>query len=179
MLSIRYNFTILLVLLLTAFSGAGYAASITIDNAPTGNSEYTITARDMPEVAGIQLSISYDMATLATPVIQYGSFSSDVLKSVGFPAPGSIIIVFVSSGSVKVPDVVAKIAFTKLGNLPAPQPRLTVNATEITTLSPLAVKTTEDTTQLAVDPLLSTDKAAADQNLLNLPKTNSSTQPKN
>ncbi len=111
MRNLRYILTLLLLAVLVAASDYGEAATpVTI--ALTGPSTYSITATDLPESSGMELSISYDVSTLESPQVKSGTLTASAMMDQNISTPGQIRIVFISSGAIKGTGELARISFT-------------------------------------------------------------------
>ena len=117
---LRFIVSILLLLGLVVVSDFGEAATITI--VPAGAATYSITATDLQESAGIELSIVYDKDALENPTVKYGTMTAGALPASNISVPGSVRIVFITTGVIKGSGELASIAFTSKGKPQAWQP---------------------------------------------------------
>ncbi len=117
----RLRFIVSILLLgLVVVSDFGEAATITI--VPAGAASYSITATDLQESAGIELSIVYDKDALENPTVKYGAMTAGALPASNISVPGSVRIVFITTGVIKGSGELASIAFTSKGKPQAWQP---------------------------------------------------------
>lgn len=109
--NLRYVLTLVVLTVLVAASDYGEAATpVTI--ALTGPSTYSITATDLPESSGMELSISYDVSTLENPQVKSGALTSSAMMDQNVSTSGLVRIVFISSGAIKGSGELARILFT-------------------------------------------------------------------
>lgn len=131
--------SILLLLGLVAVSDFGEAATIAI--VPVGAATYSITATDLQESAGIELSIVYDKDALENPTVKYGQMTAGALPAQNVTVPGSIRIVFITTGVIKGSGELASIVFISKGKPQAWQPNFSPPpAVYAANGSPLAVQ---------------------------------------
>lgn len=151
MRKLRFNLTLLLLSVLVAVSGYAEAAIINISAkaSPTGAAAYSITATDLPESAGIELSITYDDATLEAPQVKSGDLAAGAIMDANVSASRAVRIVFITAGVIKGSGELASVTFTRKGNAPVPQPKLSSSVYAATG------------TQLAVQSTAGSDSSAA------------------
>ena len=142
--------TILLLVVLVVASDYGEAATpITITT--TGPAKYSIVATDLPDAAGMDLSISYAKDFLKEPVVTSGALLP--AGAVMFPntaTPGQIRIGIITGGSIKGTGALVTISFTKTAD-PAPQPILATPSVYSASGSQLAVQAVAETTKTSSD----------------------------
>ncbi|MFA7404640.1 MAG: cohesin domain-containing protein [Pelobacteraceae bacterium] len=144
MCNLRFITTLLLAVLVAAYD---YGEAATIFNiAPSGAASYSITAIDLPDASGVDLTITYDTATLEAPKVTAGVLTSSAMVASNTDVPGLVRIAFITGGVIKGTGQLASISFVKKGNVPAPQPTLSSSA-YTATLAPLAVQSTSGTPQ--------------------------------
>lgn len=97
------------------------ATSITIST--TGPGTYSISATDLPDASGMDLSITYNKAFLKDPVVTAGALTANAMMVPNIATPGFIRIGIITGGTIKGSGVLASISFTKIKD-PAPQPVL-------------------------------------------------------
>ena len=118
---LRFIVSILLLLGLVAVSNFGEAATITI--VPVGAATYSITATDLQESAGIELSIVYDKDALENPKVTYGAMTAGSMSNHNASVPGSVrIAIIIAPGVIKGSGELVSIAFTSKGKPQAWQP---------------------------------------------------------
>lgn len=84
---------------------------------PSGDSSYTVQGTGMDGVAGIQLDISYDTASLANPTVTQGGLVAGAMLAANTSIPGLIRIAIISTRSFAGSGQIAKISFaSKTGN---------------------------------------------------------------
>jgi hypothetical protein len=123
-LSLHTIQALLLLTVLFVSSGVGEAASV-ITIAPSGTAAYSITASDLPESAGIDLTVRYDAAALGTPRVKSGPLAAGAMMEANGSAPGIIRIIFITAGTIKGTGELASVTFTPQGTVPASPPKLT------------------------------------------------------
>lgn len=115
----RAKFTLLLLscaLLLGGYSMASAAANLTIS--PSGNGVFTIQGSGLEGVAGIQLTVSYDTATLANPRAVQGSLiPGNFMTLFNTSVPGSVTMATITPDPKGVSGTgpIATITFDLLG----------------------------------------------------------------
>jgi hypothetical protein len=124
---LRLIVSILLLLGLVAVSDFGEAATITI--VPVGTATYSIAATDLQDAAGIELSIMYDKDALEIPIVKYGAMTAGALPAQNVTVPGSVRIVFITTGVIKGSGELASITFISKGKTPAWQPKFSLPPT--------------------------------------------------
>jgi len=71
------------------------AASITVS--PSGSGDFSVLGEGMNGVAGIEINLGYDSASLATPSVTQGSLVSGALLTANTSIPGTIRIAIIKS----------------------------------------------------------------------------------
>ncbi len=151
MRKLRVILTMLLAVLAAASDyGEAAAASITIES--TGIAAYSIKATDLQESAGMDLSISYDAATLKDPKLVSGALIPNSLMESNTATPGVIRVGIATGGVIKGTGELVSISFTKVGNTPAPKPTVS-SSVYSTTFSQLAVQSINQTQQPEKDKI--------------------------
>jgi hypothetical protein len=114
---------LLMITIVVASEYCEAATPITISTVSPG--VYSISAADLPDSSGIDLSLTYNSAFLKDPVVSAGSLtpSSSVMMVPNTATPGFIRIAIITGYSIKGTGVLAKISFTKIADSP-PQPVL-------------------------------------------------------
>lgn len=90
-------------------SSALAAANVSVS--PTGDSSYTVQGSNMDGVAGIQLDISYDAASLAGPTVTQGGVVTGAMLVSNTKLPGLIKIAIISSRAFSGSGQIAAISF--------------------------------------------------------------------
>lgn len=101
-------------------------AAAPISLVPSGDSSYVIYGSGLEGVAGIQLDVSYDSASLSSPVVQQGSLVSGAMFVSNKTRPGSIKIAIISPTNFTGSGPIATISFTSNGGS-APLPIVTTS----------------------------------------------------
>jgi hypothetical protein len=78
---------------------------------PTSNSEYVVLGDKMDGVAGIELTISYDSASLSSPTVTQGGLISGAMMATNTNTPGKIKIAVISTKSFSGNGQVATVSF--------------------------------------------------------------------
>ncbi len=103
--------------LLISFLWSTSVMAAVVSVVPSGTSSYTIQGVQMNGVAGIQLDIFYDSASLATPAVTQGTLISGAMFAANTTIPGVIKIAIVSTSAFSGSGQIAAISFaTKKGN---------------------------------------------------------------
>jgi Cohesin domain len=113
----KQNFRILLisVFLMICSISAVLAASVTI--VPSGGNTFVVQGGDMNGVAGIDLNISYDASSLASPSVNQGALVSGAMFLANANNPGNIKIAIVSTKVFSGNGPIATITFgSQTGN---------------------------------------------------------------
>lgn len=145
MFNIRLILTMTLLTVLVAAPDYGEAASI-INIAPAGAAAYSITATDLQESAGIDLTVFYDAAALESPKVKSGVLTASAFMQENVATSGIVRIVFITGGAIKGTGELASVTFTSKGKASAQQPKLSSSVYAVTG-SQLAVQSTSGTPQ--------------------------------
>lgn len=149
MQNLRLTLTILLLTVLVAFSKYSEAAAPITLNVSDGTN-YSITATDLPEASGVDLTIYYDAAALKDPQVTSGALAAGALMDKNTANPGFIRIVFITGGVIKGTGGLALITFTKKGSAPAKKPTFSSNIYSVTG-SQLAAESITNVPQLSTE----------------------------
>jgi len=114
-LHLRHIFTAILILLLNASLAMG--ASLSVE--PSGIGVSIIKGNSMDGVAGIELILTYDTATLASPTVTQGSLISGAMLAANTNNPGSIRIAVISTKMFSGSGPVATVSFATYKGVPA------------------------------------------------------------
>lgn len=110
------HFALLLVILALMW-GCGHGGNEVVSKAasmsviPSGNGVYVIQGDNLDGVAGIELTISYDSATLSSPTVTQGGFISGALMVVNSSVPGTIRIAIINSKAFTGSGQIATVSF--------------------------------------------------------------------
>jgi hypothetical protein len=88
------------------------APSVTI--APAADNIYVIQGNDFSGVSGVDLTVRYDAAALASPVVVQGSFVGGALMAVNAATPGMVRLALVRVTEIKGTGAIATMTFTRL-----------------------------------------------------------------
>jgi hypothetical protein len=84
---------------------------------PSGVSSYTVQAVGMDGVAGIQLDIAYDVASLANPTVRLGGLTGGALIAANTSQPGIIKVAMITTSAFSGSGTLAEISFaTRTGS---------------------------------------------------------------
>lgn len=97
------------LLVLSCSATALAAATVTVT--PTGDKSFSVLGSGMSGVAGIQLDISYDSASLSNPTVAQGALVSGAMLAANTTLPGSIRIAIISSKPFSANGQIATITF--------------------------------------------------------------------
>jgi hypothetical protein len=86
------------------------AASVSVS--PSGDVSYTIQGSGMDGVAGIQINITYDAASLSMPTIVQGGLVAGAMLAANTSIPGSIKIAIVGTKAFSGSGAIATISFS-------------------------------------------------------------------
>ncbi|NTV49701.1 MAG: hypothetical protein HGB32_02640 [Geobacteraceae bacterium] len=96
--------------LLVMFSATfAFPASVTFSSPSAGN--YIILGSNMDGVAGIQLNVTYDAASLATPTVTQGGLVAGAMLAANTTQPGIIKIAIISTRAFSGSGQIATISF--------------------------------------------------------------------
>ncbi|MDD2897552.1 MAG: cohesin domain-containing protein [Desulfuromonadaceae bacterium] len=98
------------MLLVLSWSTSLFAAAIIIT--PSGDTSFSVQGSAMDGVAGIQLDISYDSASLATPSVTQGGLISGAMFAANTSLPGMIKIAIIRTSAFSGSGQIAAISFT-------------------------------------------------------------------
>jgi hypothetical protein len=96
-------------LLLLCTVSVALAATVTI--VPSGGNSYAVMGESMDGVAGIDLTISYDSASLSSPSVNQGALVSGAMFLANANSPGSIKIAVITTTVFKGNGQIASISF--------------------------------------------------------------------
>ncbi|GEM_PF-539028 len=102
------------VAIVTACAAACRAATVTIAHKSGG--VYEIRGSELSSVAGIDLQISYDGATLASPAVAKGSLASGALMDSNTASAGTIRMAVITTRPITGSGVIATITFRLVGS---------------------------------------------------------------
>jgi hypothetical protein len=121
---LKQRIILIVLMMFVQIAASDYSEAATpITITTTGPGAYSISAADLPDAAGVDLSITYNKAFLKDPVVTAGALTSSAMMASNIATPGFIRIAFVTGSSIKGSGVLASISFTKIAD-PAPQPIL-------------------------------------------------------
>lgn len=176
MQNLRFTLTILLLTVLVAFSKYSEAAA-PIAIRPTGPASYSITASDLPDAAGIELTVLYDSTALGEPKVKSGTLTSSAMMQENVATAGVVRIVFITGGVIKGSGEVASVTFTSKGKPPAFITQLTSSAYSASG-SQIAVQSISETTQTPGESKVESDKTKSSTDSETAPTTTIATTPK-
>lgn len=117
----------LLTIALVAASSYSGAANI-INIAATGSTAYSITTTDLPETAGIDLSIEYDAEAFGAPiVVNKGALATNAIMESNVSTPSIVRIVLITSGAIKGTGELLSVKFTSKGKVPKKSTKIGLN----------------------------------------------------
>ena len=93
----------------------GFAAS-TLTIAPSSDGVYALQGMGMDSVAAMDITVSYDPTTLASPQFTQGDLISGAMVAVNDTVPGTVHIGIVRTAPVKGTGVIATLTFTRKGD---------------------------------------------------------------
>lgn len=117
-----YLQVIFLLFIFTLMWGCGNGGSMSNDvvskNAisisPISSSEYVLRGDNMDGVAGIDLTIDYDNATLSSPTVAQGELISGAMMATNTTIPGKIRIAIVSTRPLAGNGLIATVSFAAI-----------------------------------------------------------------
>ena len=150
---IRTVCMITLLALLAGRTDAGAASSIVINPTTAGGDVYIVSAVGLVDAALIDFSFSYDTATLANPKVVPGQLAvtSNATMEAVTSTEGAVRVVFITDGVFKDRGQLATITFSRVGKLPGRV--FDLNADVFS----------NNSEQVAAEPVIGTSKAAIDQ----------------
>lgn len=77
--------------------GSGDVTTVSLTVTQTGSTSYSIDAANLNDIAGFDLTLNYDAASLAAPTIVPGSLVAGCVMIANTAAPGSIKIAIISA----------------------------------------------------------------------------------
>lgn len=83
----------------------------TVNVVPSGGNSYSVTGGSMDGVAGIELNISYDSSSLASPSVNQGGLVSGAMFLANANIPGNIKVAIISTTPFKGSGQIATISF--------------------------------------------------------------------
>jgi hypothetical protein len=88
-----------------------YPKTAAVHIVASGSNSYSIQAQNMDGIAAIQLDITYDTSSMATPTVTQGSIVSGAMLAANTTNPGVIRIAIISTGTFSGSGQVASISF--------------------------------------------------------------------
>jgi hypothetical protein len=132
--------------------------------APSGEGTYVVQGIGVESAAAMDITVSYDPATLASPQFTQGSLISGAMVAVNDTVPGTVRIGIVRTTPIAGTGVIATLAFTRVGNNPGNILALKTSISNIDgkALSVIAqISQQSDTTADASDSSVATGASAA------------------
>jgi hypothetical protein len=116
-LSVSYRLLLTTILFALSWS-ASALANPSVSITPSGDSSsYSVQGSGMDGIAGIQLEISYDTNSLASPTVTQGGLVAGAMLAANTSRPGSIKIAIISTREFSGSGQIASISFaTKIGS---------------------------------------------------------------
>lgn len=102
------------VVIVAACAAACRAATVTIAHKSGG--VYEVQGAGLSSVAGVDLQISYDTATLASPTVAKGSLASNALMDSNTASAGTIRMAVITTRPITGSGVIATITFRLVGS---------------------------------------------------------------
>ncbi len=113
----KQNFRIMLIFIFFMICSVSASLAATVTVIPSGGNSFLVQGGDMNGVAGIDLSISYDSSSLASPSVNQGSLVSGAMFLANANNPGNIKIAIVSTKVFSGSGPIATITFgSQTGN---------------------------------------------------------------
>ena len=103
------------VVLVWGLAQDGFAAS-TLTIAPSSDGVYALQGSGMDSVAAMDITVSYDSTTLASPQFTQGDMISGAMVAVNDTIPGTVRIGIVRTTPVTGTGVIAMLTFTRRGD---------------------------------------------------------------
>lgn len=103
--------TLLLAALFIVLSIKSVLAVATLSVTPSGDSSYIVQGNGMDGVAGIQLDIAYDAASLTNPTVTQGGLVAGAMLAANTSLPGHIKIAIISTRPFSGSGAIASISF--------------------------------------------------------------------
>ena len=100
------------VVLVWGLAQDGFAAS-TLTIAPSSDGVYALQGSGMDSVAAMDITVSYDSTTLASPQFTQGDMISGAMVAVNDTIPGTVRIGIVRTTPVTGTGVIATLTFTR------------------------------------------------------------------
>ncbi len=93
-----------------------FAASLTISSSGSGG--FVLHGNGMDNVAALDITITYDTATLANPQVTSGGLITGALTAVNPNVPGTVRMGIITTSPIKGDGIIATLAFDQVGNSP-------------------------------------------------------------
>jgi hypothetical protein len=106
------------LLILVLMSGATAAFGAVLAVSSTGNDTFVVQGFDLVDVAGIDVTINYDTATLGNPRVSKGGVGGGAMLAASTKVPGTIRITLVTTAKISGNGIVASILFDNKGDSP-------------------------------------------------------------
>lgn len=144
------NKYIILLLMLSAVicdSSLSFGAAM-VSIVKSGDASYTVQGSGMDGVAGIQLDITYDTSSLASPTATQGALVSGAMFAANTSRPGSIKIAIINTRTFSSSGPIATISFASKNTTTPPTPSITASMID-SNGSPIAASTGNVTAEIA------------------------------
>lgn len=112
----RFPPIIIVILLLCRALPAFAVSTLTISS--SGNGGFLLQGVGMEDIAALDITITYDTATLANPRAATGGLISGALMAVNPKAPGTLRMGIITTSPIQGAGVIATLAFDRVGNSP-------------------------------------------------------------
>lgn len=143
------NYFVRSLFIFLLFTTPAFAASVSV--LPTGNpATFSVEGTGMDGVAGIQLDIAYDAASLANPTVTPGALVSGAMLAANTSRPGLIKVAIISTRPFSGSGPIATISFTKTGS--ASTPTITSKSLIDSTGAPLSSTTSNQPLETSTLP---------------------------
>ena len=107
----RHQTIIAFATILVFMFSAAFALAATVSVTPSGNGVFYVQGSGMDGVSGIQLDITYDAASLATPTVTQGGLVAGAMLAANTSRPGIIKIAIISTQTFSGSGQIATISF--------------------------------------------------------------------
>lgn len=112
----KNNIFIVLVLFLALASAHAETASSVLTVAAAGDGTYALQGSSIEYVAAMDITITYDMAALASPRVAKGAMIAGAVMAVNDTAPGTVRIGIIRTTPIYGDGVIATLTFSKKGD---------------------------------------------------------------
>jgi len=113
----RIRSTYIIIILAIAYALPAFAAS-TLTLTPSGEGVFSLQGVGIEDAGAFDITINYDVATLANPRVDQGSLISGAMLAVNPNTPGMVRMAIIHTTPIRGSGIIATISFDRKGSAP-------------------------------------------------------------